>query len=377
MEKVKIYSLSFLFVFLFILPNTLSIFLSETQTKIYFYTLLLCYGIYFCLHAREILAKPYLPILFLTTVFVVFGTFNLILKSSTETFNIAGPIITYLAYHYLQKNKMKSNVMDFLMIGLYIYYFIVYYMTLPDLLIHPEYEDFFIKASSNAIPITLNITLYIYMILNRFFDQTNNKRIVLFATINLVLIVIQQSRAGIIIALVILLLASYDYSKKIAFGILMVVGLTMAYLVIFHLQDVLEYMDIIGDIDPNSLKNDSRGDAQSQFFMSMDIKSAFFGYSKDADFGSLKYTYNVFLDIWNRYGIIPLIIVVSTFIYRIIFYKSYKFPLYFFAPFLIYSLVESQFFPNFWDVVVYAMLFTPKEMNSSHFIVRNNKVCEA
>lgn len=376
MEKVKIYSVSFIFVFLFILPNTLSIFLSDTQTKIYFYMLLLCYGIYLCLHVKEILTNLYLPILFLTIVFVIFGTFNLILKSSTETFNIAGPIITYLAYHYLQKNKIKSNMIDFLMVGLYIYYFITYYMTLPDLLIHPEFEDFFGKASSNAIPITLNITLYAYLVINRFFDQANNKRILSFATINLVLIVIQQSRAGIIIAFIILLLASYDYSKKLAVGIVVVVGLIIFYFIIFHLQEIIEYMDIIGDVDPNSLRDDSRGDAQRQFFTSMDLKSAFFGYSKDANFGSLKYTYNVFLDIWNRYGVIPLIVLLSTFLYRIIFNKSYKFPLYFFVPFLIYSLVESQFFPNFWDVIVYLMLFTPKELNRSHFILRNKKTYE-
>lgn len=377
MEKVKIYSVSVVFILLFILPNTLSIFLSDTLTKIYFYTLLLCYGVYLCLHVQGILSHLYLPPLFITSVFFIFGAFNLILKGSTETFNIAAPIITYLAYYYLQKNRIKSGVMDLLMIGLYIYYFIVYYSTLPNLLVHPELEDFFGKASSNAIPITLNITLYAYMILNKFLDENNNKKIVSFAAINLVLIVIQQSRAGIFIALVILLLACYDYSRKLAFGIMCLVGLIILYFIIFHLQDILEYMEIIGDVDPNSLKEDIRGDAQTKFFQSMDVRAALFGYGKDGDFAGLKYTYNVFLDIWNRYGILTLIIIVCTFIYRFVFYKNYKFPLYFFIPFFIYSLVESQFFPNFWDVIVYLMLFTPKDLSYKNFHLTKNRISEA
>lgn len=377
MRNIKTYWLSFLFLFLFIAPNTLYIFLSSTLTKVLLFTLLGCYILFFLINVKEIVRNIYVYPLALTLVFILFGTLNLVIKGSTETFNVLGPIIAYIAYFFANRRKLDSNMIGIFLIGLWVYYFFVYYITLPDLFVHPELEDFFGKASSNAIPITINITLYAYMILNKYLDQNNKGKIVTCAFINVLLIIIQQSRAGIIISILILFVASYDYSKKMAAYMMGLFGLFAVYLVAFHLQDIIAYIEIVGNMDLNSLKEDIRGDAQTQFFDSMDLKAAFFGYGIDGDFAGLKYTYNVFLDVWSRYGILPLIVLLLTFLYRIIFFSRYKFPLYYFVPFLVYSLVESQFFPNFWDVIVYLMLFIPKELNHSHFTLRTNKTYEA
>ncbi|WP_222535557.1 hypothetical protein [Pedobacter polysacchareus] len=373
MERIKLYLVSIIFIFLFLAPNTLYVFLSDTATKVLFLFLFTCYILFFLINFKGITSKIYIYPFSLTMVFVVFGTLNLIVKGTTETFNILGPIITYLAFYYAYNYQIKSSVIGIYLLGLYIYYFIVYYSTLPSLLIHPELEDFFGKASSNAIPITINITLYAYMIMNKFLDQNNKRKIILFAFTNLVLIIIQQSRAGIIIAILILLVACFDYSKRIAYNIIGFIGIVIMYVLIFHFQVVSEYFDLVGAIDTNSIKDDIRGDAQAQFFNGLNLNTTIFGYDK-GNFSGLMYTYNVFLDVWNRYGIVSLIILGLTFIYRIIFYKKFKFPLYFFIPFLVYSLVESQFFPNFWDIIIYLMLFSLKKDSNSALISSKNNV---
>ena len=77
-----------------------------------------------------------------------------------------------------------------------------------------EDEVVFDLSSSNAIPMALNITLYVYFILNKFYGVEKKKEIVFFSIINLALAVIQQSRIGILLSIVILVLSFYEYSKK-------------------------------------------------------------------------------------------------------------------------------------------------------------------
>ncbi|TKC05267.1 hypothetical protein FA047_16045 [Pedobacter frigoris] len=356
MGNIRSYLVSITFIFLFIAPFTISIFLSESNTKLYYLLLVFCYGLYAILNIKGLISKIYVKPLLLSVVFLFFGVVNVIVKGELDNFFFVAPIITYFAYYYVNNNRIKSKVMDFYIIFLYIYYGIVYYATLPSLLIHPELEDFFGKASSNAIPLTLNISLYAYMILNKYYNEKNNRKIVFFASLNLVLILIQQSRAGIVIAVVILLIASYEYSKKLALKMLIIISVLSFFFITYYYHQILEYIDIVGTVDTNSIKDDIRGEAQSAFFQKMSFQEALFGY-KDGDFAGMTYTYNNFLDIWNKYGIIPLIIVSLLFVYRFIFYKLFKYPLYYFVPFFVYSLVESRFFPNFWDIIIYLMLF--------------------
>ena len=111
---------------------------------------------------------------------------------------------------------------------------------------------------------------------------------------------------------------------------------------------------------------DIRGEAQRSFFHNMDFYSFFFGYKKNFVFaygtnGNITNTFNVFLDMWNRYGFFQVFLFGVVILIRIYKQSKFHFPVYFLIPFLIYSMVESIFFPNFWDCIIYILFFTPKK----------------
>jgi hypothetical protein len=261
---------------------------------------------------------------------------------------------------------MNLAIFDAFFIGLYIFFYNVYFSILPNLFFRPMFDEdeaVFDMSSSNAIPIALNITLFAYIILNRLYDEKREKKIFFLSLINLILCLIQQSRAGIFIALFLLGLSLFDYSRRnFKYGIVLISILGIRYSV-----EIFEFVDVIGNVEGiEALKEDGRGDAQLSFFENMDFFTFIFGHTK-TNFGSANfgYTYNVFLDMWDRYGLFQLLIFFSILMYRIVFWKNFKFPLYYIIPFLLYSMIESLFFPQFWDVIIYLLLFTPK--NVSHF----------
>jgi hypothetical protein len=102
-----------------------------------------------------------------------------------------------------------------------------------------------------------------------------------------------------------------------------------------------------------------RSQAQEEFFYKMDSFTFLFGhtiriYSRD----NLAYTYNVFLDMWDRYTLFPALIFTFILLIRLIKWRKFKYPFYYLLPFLAYSMVESMFFPNYWDVIIYLVIFT-------------------
>lgn len=229
-------------------------------------------------------------------------------------------------------------------------------------------------SSSNAIPISLNVTLYAYIICDRFFNNDNRKKIFFFSIINFLLILIQQSRAGVVISLVLLVISMYHYSKKWLILIIIIVSVIISYIIIIYGETIKVYLEIIGDLDIKALGQDIRGEAQSEFFKNMTLDELIFGhdakqYAGDVEKG-ITYTFNVFLDMWDKYGITILIVFMFIFAFRCFKYAKFEFPLYYFIPFFMYSFVESIFFPNFWDCVIYLLLFTPRLTN----ILQNNKI---
>jgi len=309
--------------------------------------------------------KPF----FFTISFLYFGIINLFFHGAFNFFNLIGPIVAFLGYCFLFKKEIDLRIFDYFLIVLYIYYYFVYFSVLPDLFYRPGFDEdaiVFDNSSSNSIPMALNITLYSYMIMNRFYLETNNKKILIFATINLGLVVIQQSRIGLLVSIIIFFLAVFEYSKKrsiisnVSFLNFLVILFFVNYLAIN------EFIQVLGNLNGfEALSLDIRGDAQKSFFHNMNLSRFFFGFDQKFIFaegstGNIRYTYNVFLDMWNRYGLFQFIIFFVVLLFRIFRHSKFHFPLYFFIPFLAYSLIESIFFPNFWDCIIYLLLFTPK-----------------
>lgn len=377
LNKIKINSLIFLV--LFISPHIVYSVIHKNVVSIYYFLLLFCYFILIVNYFNWFKEKKFLKPLLFSFSFFLFGLINLVIHSSTTFFNLIAPIITFFGFSFVMNKKIDLRIFDLFLILMYVFFYFVYFSVIPDFFFRPGFDEdavVFDNSSSNAIPMALNITLYAYMIMNRFYQGSNNKKILVFSIINLILAVIQQSRAGLIIAIVLFFISLFNYDKKKIKIVVIGFSIILVSLSLKYYTEIIGYIDLIGNINGlDALKEDNRGEAQESFFYNMNLFRFFFGYEPSFIFSlygidNLKYTYNVFLDIWNRYGFFQFIIFMGVILLRVIRNSKFYFPLYFFIPFFMYSIVESIFFPNFWDTIIYVLLFTTKK-NIPDFIPKN------
>ena len=168
------------------------------------------------------------------------------------------------------------------------------------------------------------------------------------------------------VAIILLFIAVYEHFKPSRTKLLTILGLFTVLSALYFVDELLiGYYVIFSDDEVSNVLGGVRLQDQSYFFTNLSFGSVFFGYPDDTVFAShinseLYYTYNVAIDIWNRYGIFGILLVVCVGLLRIVNHKKYFFPLYYFLPPLAYSTVESIFFPNFWDCFVLLLIFTPK-----------------
>nr|WP_314839274.1 hypothetical protein [uncultured Flavobacterium sp.] len=374
---------SIIFIFLFISPHIIYSVIPVNFVAVYYTTLPICYVLIVLWFTGYLKEKIFFKPLLLSVSFLIFGIINLILHGSTAFFNLIAPIASFLGYCFVFKKKIDLRVFDFFLVTMYIFFYFVYFSVIPDLFYRPGFdEDAFVfdNSSSNAIPMALNITLYAYTIMNRFYVEGNNKKILIFSLINLILAIIQQSRVGLLISLVMFFLSLFNYDKKKMLRVLAVSFILFFVAIVMYYDVIVEYIEGIGKMNGiEALNEDIRGEAQRSFFNNMDLAKFFFGFEENYIYavgtdGKILYTYNVFLDMWNKYGLFQLILFIGVLFFRVFNHSKFHFPLYFFIPFLLYSMVESIFFPNFWDCIVYILLFTPKR-GLPYFI--NDKVKES
>ena len=375
-RRWKSFFLAFVFLNLFIAPQCISAILPEKFQKLYMYLLLGGYILCSVYLIKSLFNKQTNKPLYLSISFIILGLINLVINTSTATFNLIGPTVAYLGYCFFLKEKINLKIFSYFLIAMYVFYYWEYYSILPDLFFRPEFDEdaeVFDMSSSNTIPISLNITLYAYIICDRFYENSSKNKILFFAIINFVLIVIQQSRAGLIISMILLAISMYHFSRKGLIIFSSFISTCIVYFLYAYKELIQTYFEVIGDLDVEALEEDIRGEAQSEFFRNMSIKEIVFGHSKKLYAGDaikpITYTYNIFLDMWDKYGITILIIIAFIFLLRVIYFNKFEFPLYYFIPFLIYSLVESIFFPNFWDCIIYLLIFTPKFYYREHKIL--------
>jgi hypothetical protein len=368
LNKIEINSIVFLL--LFITPHVVYSVIPKDTVPIYYILLPSCYLIFAVKNKSFFLNKNYNKPFFLSFSFLIFGSINLLIHESTAFFNLLAPIVAFLGYCYVFKKKFNLIIFDFFLIAMYIFFYFVYFNVIPDLFYRPDFDEdaiVFDNSSSNAIPVALNITLYSYIIMNRLYSMSNNKKILLFSIINFVLIIIQQSRIGIIVSVILFFIALFNYDKKKMNKVLITFSILILSVVIFKFNQILMFIDTIGNINGlEALNEDVRGEAQKSFFQNLNFSRLFFGYTYNYAYSiglyvDIKYTYNVFLDMWNKYGLFQLIIFIGVLLFRIFKHSKFYFPLYFFIPFLAYSMVESFFLPNFWDCIIYILLFTPRD----------------
>ena len=165
--------------------------------------------------------------------------------------------------------------------------------------------------------------------------------------------------------MVLFIISFYEFNKKNAKRSLLLFTFTIPILFVYNFKEILVIYDLFfGEYNLINVVEDVRSQARKYFFSNLNINNFFIGYPDNTIFAShlgadMLYTYNVFLDVWNRYGFILFCTLVFVLINRFFRHKKYFFPLYYFIPFLAYSFVESIFFPNFWDCFIYLLIFTP------------------
>ncbi|MEX0597103.1 MAG: hypothetical protein WD512_11440, partial [Candidatus Paceibacterota bacterium] len=193
-------------------------------------------------------------------------------------------------------------------------------------------------------------------------------RVLFYATINLVLIMIQQSRAALLVGLIMFSIVLYVYLKEndIKINKAYIIPLFFFILYVLYKFGTPYYMLITEANTSFSYTQNIRAEAQRTFFNNLNFSRFFFGYPPGYDFlpaslQSFSYTYNVALDVWNRYSIFGLITLIIFLIKRVKDYKKYQLPVYFLIPIIIYSSVESIFLPRYWDVLLILILFLKKK----------------
>lgn len=263
--------------------------------------------------------------------------------------------IGLVGFSFLIDRKINTNVFYFVFIVLYVFFFIFYFNLNED--IREEVNgDLFGHSSSNAISFSLNIVwMFFYYTCKGNLDN-KNKPLMVFAIINLLLIIVQGSRAGIIVAAVNILLILSNI-KRIGNTTFICVLILSIFLFNKYSDSLSNIIDVENMKGFESYAEDVRGNAANQFFLMMKPENLFLGYPPETEFGYVNRTFNAFLDFWSKYGLAPLVFLIIMLIRRIIKWKSFSIPIRDFSSLIIYSMVESIWGSTLWDILIYIVLF--------------------
>lgn len=274
----------------------------------------------------------------------------------------------FIGYVYVRTHQIKLQVFDVLLICLYIFFYTVYFSSKEMLTNQINEGDLFGFSSSNSIPISLNITLAIYYILYKYYRSKRLLPIVIFSLSNFMFIVWQGSRIGVLVALLYVIIILYDFIKeKVSSNLIFSFIIFMT----FSISILYKYYNYISDyIDRNSMQvdtyeSDIRTLARMSFFSGLDFSTILLGYPSSHMFVGLPRTFNAFLDFWNYYGILVMIIILIMLLRRFIFYKRYRLSILLFCPLLCYCMVESFLSNGLWSIVWYFMFY----LNSNKYDV--------
>lgn len=359
---------SLILIVIFILPYVFIASIDAANKNIYDFILVVLWmliGIYL---KKRLFNKNYANALSFSILFSLFSIFNQIVNNYFSLFNIIAPFAAFFGYVFVIEFNLSRKSFNLLMIGNYIFFFIIYFSKNTANLFVEDSQlqtEMFVNTSSNVIPAVLIITLYICDVLNFIkFNKRNDKFILGFACINLILILIQRSRAGIIVSLIFLVIKLYDYNRKLL--LIFLFALTV-FASVFS-NEVALYIEFSGGVSGDGgYFKDVRGQALESFFFNMtSLKAVLFGYGKDISLIIFYGTQALFLNIWNYQGLIFLLILSGIILKRFVNNSKKMVPLIYFLPFLVYSIFEGFFLPNYWDFVIYLILFYKKgEVNKN------------
>ena len=363
---------SVFFVIVFIAPHTiLSVSPREMNTTInaVFAILFLIYTLFNLDALPRNFTSKFVSIFAIALVMFCIPRFLIYQKFSF--FDILAPLMAVVGYFILLKKKLRLVVLEVFLISLYVFYTVTFFSKLTSLqdVNAISTRDYYGSSSINSIPIALVNTLYIYIVIVFFQKEDKRRKIFFFALINLFFCIIQQSRSGVALSSLIFIYSFYLRFSNKSVRFIGIVSLVVGFVYLSTTDFFTNYLDMIGNISGfRSLEQDVRGEAVKYFFENQTFGTILFGYAPGTEFAyEIYYTFNTFLDFWNHYTLFGLLLLVGYSIYRVRKNKRFYFPLYYFVPFFIYSLVEPRYLPAHWDFFIYLMLFVPAKYE-------NNKV---
>ena len=134
-------------------------------------------------------------------------------------------LIGLVGLYYISTHHINLTVFDILFPVLYIFFYFSYFVF--DIFTRQDLNgDLFGHSSSNTIAISLNVIWIIYYIVARADgSSTKSRMLLLFSILNLLLIVVQGSRAGIVVAAINLIMVISDIFKlKYLYFIILLFG---------------------------------------------------------------------------------------------------------------------------------------------------------
>lgn len=325
-----------------------------------------------CFSLRRVSRRHKEPAIFL--IICLFGVLFNTLKDgslSTALLNSTFLIFGFLGFVYLSESRINLFVFDFILVVLYYIFYQQYFILDPFTRVLLD-DDFFGHASSNAIPISLNLVLFLYFLLSRAnITWKVNLKLFSFSVVNLILIILQGSRAGIVVSFILFLICFYSlfiHNRKLVNLLIFLILIIVAVYSFIFITTELN----ISELNLLAYQEDIRSDAHLSFFKNMDIHRFFFGYPYNYTFVSeLTRTFNSFLDFWNNFGLISFIFFMWFFIKRIRLANRFSVPFIFFIPFLFYSYFERLWGGTLWDIWIFILLFYSSK--NENYYQRNYK----
>lgn len=303
-------------------------------------------------------------------LFFILGAFTNVLSGSSIGYTLQKTVYMLVAltgFLYIKKKRVNLYVFYYLFAFLYVYFYSVYFSQknmYEEMLVEGE---LFGHSSSNTIPILLCNFLFILSALNRYYKQNQERGIFILSVSNAILITIQGSRTGLIVAFIQVFLSYYDLSKAFRISrflrILMIASVVGVIIMLLkqyaeNISDYLSFIGIGGNIIEDTYEADVRSWAQLSFFTNLDFQHLVFGYPENYSFAlDIHRTFNSFLDIWSRYGFWGFSTLIIAFFKRLKNRKQYCLPLYYFIPVFFYSLTESIYAGGFFDIIWFLILF--------------------
>ena len=354
---------SIIFLLVFILPIVAVYFVPNANLPMFLNIYLVINILAFLSNSKKIFQRRntrnavYFTILLLISAFL-----SSVAKNEYTVMNYLSPIIGLTGFSFLANKQIKLNYLWYLIVGCIILFWTTYFANLDSYVFRSGYdENVYERSSSNTVPIVLFYLSYLYLWLKYNYNKTIDTKDVFIFGIMSALIIIQQSRIGVVVFLYMFFILMYYKTKRYAW-ILIISSIILAVYLYFNGYISL-YIETVGNISIGSVEEDIRGRIRNNFYdnITQDVQNFVFGLSRNTnlDYAKDQYrVYNMFLDCWKGYGFIAFVVLSAVVFMRVI--RSNRIRLILLVPFLLYTYVETLFLGGFADLMLYYVLFSEK-----------------